>query len=167
MIAELITNRDGSRSGGCHCFFSFLRCTHASEVREAGAHPLLASDCSSCRLPALMTYGQGRNDLNPRLAYFRCVAAGLIGRDAELAQLEAALAGAAEHGAALLVIGEAGIGKTSLLDTAVRDARNRRHRVLAVTGLGSQAQLPYARLHPLLHSVLEASCTPSVPPRSP
>jgi DNA-binding CsgD family transcriptional regulator len=94
------------------------------------------------------------------------VAAGLIGRDAEIAQLEAALAGAAEHGAALLVIGEAGIGKTSLLDTAVNQARNRGHRVLAVTGLESEAQLPYAGLHQLLQPVLESAGSLPVPQRS-
>jgi DNA-binding CsgD family transcriptional regulator/tetratricopeptide (TPR) repeat protein len=94
------------------------------------------------------------------------VAEGLIGRDAEIAQLEAALEGAVEHGAALLVIGEAGIGKTSLLDTAVRQARNRGYRVLAVTGLESEAQLPYAGLHQLLQPVLEAAGSLPVPQRS-
>ena len=53
---------------------------------------------------------------------------GLAGRDAEIAELEAALTGAAEHGAALLVIGEAGIGETSLLDAAVGQARSRGYR---------------------------------------
>ncbi len=94
------------------------------------------------------------------------MAAGLIGRDAEIAQLEAALAGAVEHGAALLVIGEAGIGKTSLLDTAVKHARNRGYRVLAVTGLESEAQLPYAGLHQLLQPVLESAGSLPVPQRS-
>src|SRR6266542_4636149 len=60
---------------------------------------------------------------------------GLAGRDAEIAELEAALTGAAEHGAALLVIGEAGIGKTSLLDAAVGQARSRGYRVLTVSGV--------------------------------
>jgi len=94
------------------------------------------------------------------------VGAGLIGRDAEITQLEAALAGAAEHGAALAVIGEAGIGKTSLLDTAVSQARNRGYRVLAVTGLESEAQLPYAGLHQLLQPVLESAGSLPVPQRS-
>ena len=90
----------------------------------------------------------------------------MIGRDAEVAQLEAALAGAVEHGAALLVIGEAGIGKTSLLDKAVSQARNRGYRVLAVTGLESEAQLPYAGLHQLLQPVLESAGSLPVPQRS-
>jgi len=99
-------------------------------------------------------------------AYFQCVATGLVGRDAEIAQLEAALAGAAEHGASLLVIGEAGIGKTSLLDTVVRQARSRGRRVLAVTGLESEAQLPYAGLHQLLQPVLDSAGRLPVPQRS-
>jgi DNA-binding CsgD family transcriptional regulator len=94
------------------------------------------------------------------------VAAGLIGRDAEIAQLEAALGGAAEHGAALLVIGEAGIGKTSLLDVAVSQARNRGYRVLAVTGLESESQLPYAGLHQLVQPVLDSVGSLPVPQRS-
>jgi DNA-binding CsgD family transcriptional regulator/tetratricopeptide (TPR) repeat protein len=94
------------------------------------------------------------------------VVTGLVGRGAEIAQLEAALAEAAEHGAALLVSGEAGIGKTSLLDTAVKDARNRGYRVLAVTGLESESQLPYAGLHQLLQPVLESAGTLPVPQRS-
>jgi DNA-binding CsgD family transcriptional regulator len=112
------------------------------------------------------SYRHTRNDFDPRLAYFRCVAAGLIGRDAESAQLEAALVGAVEHGAALLVIGEAGIGKTSLIEKAVKQARNRGYRVLAVTGLESEAQLPYAGLHQLLQPVLESAGSLPAPQRS-
>jgi DNA-binding CsgD family transcriptional regulator len=102
----------------------------------------------------------------PGSRIFQFVVEGLVGRDAEIAQLEAALAGAAEHGAALLVSGEAGIGKTSLLDTAVRQARNRGYRVLAVTGFESEAQLPYAGLHQLLQPVLESADRLPVPQRS-
>ena len=82
---------------------------------------------------------------------------GLAGRDAEIAELEAALTGAAKHGAALLVIGEAGIGKTSLLDAAVGQARSRGYRVLTVSGVESESQLPYAGLHQLLQPVLETA----------
>src|SRR3989449_7864867 len=78
----------------------------------------------------------------------------LVGRDAELAQLHAALAEAAEHGGALFVTGAAGIGKTSLLDVAGSDARSRGYPVLTVTGLESEADLPFAGLHQLLQPVL-------------
>src|SRR5712692_4477257 len=79
---------------------------------------------------------------------------GLVGRDAEMAQLDKALAEAAEHGGALFVTGAAGIGKTSLLNVAAADARSREYKVLAITGLESEADLPYAGLHQLLQPVL-------------
>jgi hypothetical protein len=81
----------------------------------------------------------------------------LVGRDAELALLDRALAEAAEHGGALLVTGAAGIGKTSLLDAATTGARSRDYKVLAVTGLESEADLPYAGLHQLLQPVLPSA----------
>src|SRR5438445_10278613 len=81
----------------------------------------------------------------------------LVGRDAEMPVPDKALADAAEHGGALLVTGAAGIGKTSLLDTVTTDARNRGYKVLAVTGLESEADLPYAGLHQLLQPVVPSA----------
>src|SRR6266705_846634 len=81
----------------------------------------------------------------------------LVGRDPELAQLHTALAEAAEHGGALFVTGAVGIGKTSLLDVAASEARSRGYNVLAVTGLESEADLPYAGLHQLLQPVLPSA----------
>jgi DNA-binding CsgD family transcriptional regulator len=81
-------------------------------------------------------------------------ASGLVGRDTEMAQIDKALAEAAERGGALLISGAAGIGKTSLLDHADANARSRGYKVLAVTGLESEADLPYAGLHQLLQPVL-------------
>src|SRR5258706_5243939 len=81
----------------------------------------------------------------------------LVGRDAEIALLDKALADAADHGGALLVTGAAGIGKTSVLDAGTTDARNRGWKVLAVTGLESEADLPYAGLHQLLQPVLPSA----------
>src|SRR5258708_5645230 len=78
----------------------------------------------------------------------------LVGRDAEMAELGQALAEAARHRGALFVTGAPGIGKTSLLDAATTDARDRGYKVLAVTGLESEADLPYAGLHQLLQPVL-------------
>jgi DNA-binding CsgD family transcriptional regulator len=98
--------------------------------------------------------------------YRRCVVDELVGRDVELSQLDTALATASEHGAALLLTGQAGIGKTSLLDALVTKARGRAYRELAVTGVESEAQLPYAGLHQLLQPVLELSGKLPVPQRS-
>lgn len=81
----------------------------------------------------------------------------LIGRDAEVAHLEQAVADAVEHGGAVLVSGAAGIGKTSLLDAAATHARNHGYRVFAITGLESEADLPYAGLHQLLQPVLASA----------
>jgi DNA-binding CsgD family transcriptional regulator len=81
----------------------------------------------------------------------------LVGRDSELAQFDKALAEATEHGGALLVTGAAGIGKTSLLDLATSDARSRGYKVLTVTGLESEADLPFAGLHQLLQPVLSSA----------
>ena len=71
--------------------------------------------------------------------------------------LYTALAEAAQHGGSLLVTGAAGIGKTSLLDSATIDARSRGYQVLAVTGLESEADLPYAGLHQLLQPVMPSA----------
>ncbi|HEV3405509.1 MAG TPA: ATP-binding protein, partial [Candidatus Dormibacteraeota bacterium] len=81
----------------------------------------------------------------------------LVGRDAELAQLDRALAEAAEHGGALFVTGAPGVGKTSLLNVAATEARSRGYKVLAITGLQSEADLPYAGLHQLLQPVLPSA----------
>src|SRR5258708_1336755 len=81
----------------------------------------------------------------------------LFGRDAETDQLDKALDEAANHGGALLATGGAGIGKTSLLDAATTNARGRGYSVLAITGLESEADLPYAGLHQLLQSVLPSA----------
>src|SRR5258708_3821959 len=78
----------------------------------------------------------------------------LVGRDAEMAELGQALAEAAELAGAWFVRGERVIGKPSLLDAAAADARDRGYKVLAVTGLESEADLPYAGLHQLLQPVL-------------
>src|SRR5260370_20739978 len=82
----------------------------------------------------------------------------LVGRDAELAQLDNALAEAAGHGGALFVTGAAGIGKTSLLNVVTSDARRRGYKVLTVTGLESEVDLPFAGLHQLVQSVLPSAC---------
>lgn len=78
----------------------------------------------------------------------------LVGRDTEVSQLKERLDVASQHGAAVLVRGAAGIGKTSLLAAAVTDARSRGYRVLSMTGIESEAQLPYAGLHQLVHPVI-------------
>ncbi|WP_018635220.1 helix-turn-helix transcriptional regulator [Parafrankia elaeagni] len=77
------------------------------------------------------------------------------GRDAELAVLERLLAEArANRGAALVVRGHAGIGKTMLLTAARRYAAEAGMTVLTTNGAEAETTLPFAGLHQLLAPLL-------------
>ncbi|MEV0033921.1 AAA family ATPase [Nocardia sp. NPDC050793] len=81
----------------------------------------------------------------------------LFGREPELSAISELL----EHGSgALVVCGEAGIGKSALLAHAAADARG---QVLRVAGIQSEADLPFAALHLLLRPVLDH--TDALPPQ--
>ncbi len=69
----------------------------------------------------------------------------VVGRDAELSVLDDVLSAGA-GGGAIVMIGGAGIGKTTLWDAAIGIARARGVRVLAARSSGSEAQLPFAGL---------------------
>ncbi len=78
----------------------------------------------------------------------------LHGRDSELALLRARLASAREgQSFAVVVAGEAGIGKTALLQAVLEDVEG--FRVLRARGYEGEAEIPYAGLlelvRPLLH----------------
>jgi DNA-binding CsgD family transcriptional regulator len=81
----------------------------------------------------------------------------LVGREAEIDQLDKAIGNTADSGSTLLVSGSPGIGKTSLLEAAASRARDRGYRVLSVTGIESEADLPYAGLQQLLQPVLASA----------
>jgi class 3 adenylate cyclase/tetratricopeptide (TPR) repeat protein len=69
----------------------------------------------------------------------------VIGRDAELAQVEAAIGTAvAGHGQTIVVAGEAGGGKSAFVREAVARAHARGFRVLTGATLESERTLPYA-----------------------
>jgi DNA-binding CsgD family transcriptional regulator len=77
----------------------------------------------------------------------------LFGRDRELAVIGRLLCeagGAGGSGGAVVVRGEPGIGKSSLVAAAAFDARRRGMTTLAASGVQSEAQLPFAGLHMLL-----------------
>jgi len=59
------------------------------------------------------------------------------------------------RGGALVLRGDPGIGKSALLDVAVRRACLRAVRVLAATGVQSETRLPFAGLHQLLEPVID------------
>jgi DNA-binding CsgD family transcriptional regulator len=78
----------------------------------------------------------------------------LVGRDRERAELWTLLEAArASRSGALVVRGEAGVGKSALLDD-VRDRAADMH-VLSARGVESESELPFAGLHQLLRPALE------------
>src|SRR3984957_9823973 len=78
----------------------------------------------------------------------------LIGRDAEIRLLGELLDRVPDQGGALVLSGGPGIGKSALLSEAARGARERGMLVLKVTGVQSEAVLPFAGLHSLLQPLL-------------
>src|SRR4051812_319456 len=79
----------------------------------------------------------------------------LLGRDDELAQLYAVIDGIGQRGGALVVRGEAGIGKSALLEAASARAREREVTVVSTTGTEPEARLAFAGLHRLLMPFLD------------
>jgi DNA-binding CsgD family transcriptional regulator len=81
----------------------------------------------------------------------------LLGRDRERHELEAALANARLNRSAILVVaGEVGIGKTTLLEDAAERAHAAGMRVLRARGIESEARVPFAGLFELLRPALPA-----------
>jgi DNA-binding CsgD family transcriptional regulator len=78
---------------------------------------------------------------------------GLVGRDAELAQLKALVDPASGESHVLVLLGEAGMGKTVLLADVADTAGRAGMRVLSVTGRESEQDLAFAGLHQLLRPV--------------
>ena len=79
----------------------------------------------------------------------------MLGRQREVAVVTALLdRAAAGSGAALLLHGEPGIGKTTLLAEAQRLAARREMKTLTCSGVRAEARVPFAGLHQLLRPVL-------------
>ena len=83
--------------------------------------------------------------------------ASLIGRDDDLEYIAAFVDQAAVSGGALLLSGEAGVGKTVLLDAAVAHAETAGSRVLRAAGTEFESAVSFAGLNQLLHPVLDQS----------
>jgi DNA-binding CsgD family transcriptional regulator/tetratricopeptide (TPR) repeat protein len=79
----------------------------------------------------------------------------LIGRDSELSRLRGLVAPPPAGSRMLVLLGEAGMGKTVLLADAARQARSAGLRVLSVSGRESEQDLAFAGLHQLLRPVLD------------
>jgi len=78
----------------------------------------------------------------------------LIGRDRELAEILRLVDDAAHGGGALVVRGDAGIGKSTLLEAASERAAGLGAVIASTRGVQSEAQLPFAGLHQLLRPFL-------------
>jgi DNA-binding CsgD family transcriptional regulator len=89
----------------------------------------------------------------------------LIGREDELDRVEAFLDGVAQGPCALVLSGEAGIGKTILWEAGVEAAQDRFHRVLTCRGVEAEASLSFAGLSELLAPVFDEVSAHLAPPR--
>jgi DNA-binding CsgD family transcriptional regulator/tetratricopeptide (TPR) repeat protein len=74
----------------------------------------------------------------------------IIGRDPELARLDALLDGLPAGGGALVLHGDAGVGKSTLLARAAAAAARRGVPTVTVTGVQAEFDLAYAGLHLLI-----------------
>jgi predicted ATPase len=78
----------------------------------------------------------------------------LVGRDAELAQIEAAVDNVARQGGALRIAGSPGVGKSALLRAGTELAKARGYTVLSVHAIEGEAHLTFAALYQLLRPIL-------------
>src|SRR5262245_35590102 len=89
----------------------------------------------------------------------------VVGREMELETIEDFLADVGRGPAALVLSGEAGIGKTVLWETGVADARSRFGSVLSCRGVEAEASLSFAGLSELLAPVFDDVAPSLLPPR--
>jgi len=74
----------------------------------------------------------------------------LIGRERELELLTGLIDHYPPLGGVLLLTGDPGIGKSTLLNHAESQARERGYLVLSVVGVEAETAFPFAALHQLL-----------------
>ena len=100
----------------------------------------------------------GHVALEARGARSECLgamSAEFIGREDELASIEAFLKRSEQAPSALVLLGEAGIGKTALWQMGLQRARERRARVLSVRAAEAEAALSFLGLSDLLAGVVD------------
>lgn len=78
----------------------------------------------------------------------------LVGRDVEKAVIESLLSGVGQRGGSLLIRGDAGVGKSALLDVARAGAVDHQIRVLRAAGTAFESKLPLGALHQLIRPIL-------------
>ena len=82
------------------------------------------------------------------------VEVGLLGRDREIAVIDELVGRVKDGGGALLIRGDAGIGKSALLARATERAEAAGFRVLRAVGVRTEANLPFAGLHQILRPIM-------------
>jgi tetratricopeptide (TPR) repeat protein len=87
----------------------------------------------------------------------------LVGRKTELASLSAFLAGISERASALVLQGEAGMGKTTLWRVGVLEAEERGLCLLQVSAVESESVLSFCGISDLLDPVLDEALAPLPP----
>ena len=92
----------------------------------------------------------------------------LVGRDVEMDVLGSFIERAVDGGGALLLVGDAGVGKTALLDVAARRAISLGVTVVRAAGAEFEAEISFSALHQLLLPLLDGieELRPLVPGRS-
>lgn len=76
----------------------------------------------------------------------------MVGRESEQEGLSAFVA--APGGRALVLRGDAGVGKSALLDHVAELATAQQHRVIRAAGVEAESELPFAGLHQFLYPLL-------------
>ncbi|WP_428957157.1 helix-turn-helix transcriptional regulator [Streptomyces sp. cg35] len=76
----------------------------------------------------------------------------VVGRAGEQETLSAFVTEGA--GRALVLRGETGVGKSTLMDQVARLAADEAHRLIRIAGVETESELPFAGLHQLLHPLL-------------
>ncbi len=79
----------------------------------------------------------------------------VLEREAEMDELDALIDHAPKTGGAVVICGEAGIGKSVLLEHARQRASDLGFQTLVTVGVESEAELAFAGLHQLLRPVIE------------
>lgn len=91
---------------------------------------------------------------------------GIVGRDEELREIDQIMAAARDgHGSGFLVLGPAGVGKSTLVGEATRRAVEDGWLALTATGTPAESALPYAGLHLLLQPLLSSVASLPEPQR--
>src|SRR5262249_26068423 len=80
---------------------------------------------------------------------------GVVGRGAEIDLLQSFVARVGRRGEALVLVGEAGVGKTALLDVAAARAASLGFEVVRAAGAEFEAEISFSALHQSLLPLLD------------